>query len=605
MAVVTRPKQATGRGYPDLREHLDALERAGLLVRVRRAMSAETEVHPLVRWQYRGGLPEEDWKAFLFENVHTAKGGPSRFRVGVGVLAASKYVYATGLGCEPDEIAARWENALANRIAPVIVEDGPVHEEVHVGDALLEKGGTAEFPIPISTPGFDNGPYTTCTHWFTKDPETGVRNQGNYRGQIKAADRIGIFPSGLGQDVYIHWQKARKKGQHLPAALVIGGPPVVSYASVQKVPYGVDELAIAGGLAGAPIRLVRCKTVPLEVPAEAEIVFEGYINTQELEEEGPFGESHGYMHPRQLNPFFEITAITHRKDAIWVSFISQVTPSESSVIKKVAYEPIFTQHLRQTCNIRSVKRVVMHEPLTNLRKLIVVQMAKGAREAEIWRALRAASSFNQGVGKICVAVDEDIDPDDATALWWAVCYRARMAIDVEITGHLEKGHAPPFRGTGIEQAAEGRDTVAHGDPADDSGMLINACLKEPWPPISLPTKEHMENALAIWKELGLPPVRPQRPWYGYSLGQWDEELEEEARLAIEGEHYKTGEKLARRRVKLSTTRASRPDAYLGTDPVPGTPVDPVAAEHSPGTPGYEEEPPARMPDEELPRDDGM
>ena len=77
MAVVTRPKQATGRGYPDLREHLDALERAGLLVRVRRAMSAETEVHPLVRWQYRGGLPEEDWRAFLFEDVRTVKGGPA------------------------------------------------------------------------------------------------------------------------------------------------------------------------------------------------------------------------------------------------------------------------------------------------------------------------------------------------------------------------------------------------------------------------------------------------------------------------------------------------------------------------------------------------
>src|SRR5207244_5708079 len=140
---------------------------------------------------------------------------------------------------------------------------------------------------------------------------------------------------GTGRAAYIPGQKARNKGPPLPAALVIGGPPVVSYAAVQKVPYGIDELSIAGGLAGEPIRLVRCKTVPLEVPAEAEIVFEGYINTQELEEEGPFGQSHGDLHPRPLHPFFEVTAITHRKDAIWVSFISQVTPSESSVIKRV------------------------------------------------------------------------------------------------------------------------------------------------------------------------------------------------------------------------------------------------------------------------------
>jgi 4-hydroxy-3-polyprenylbenzoate decarboxylase len=241
----------------------------------------------------------------------------------------------------------------------------------------------------------------------------------------------------------------------------------------------------------------------------------------------------------------------------------------------------------------------MHEPLTNLRKLIVIQMANGAREAEVWRALRAASSFNQGVGKICVAVDEDIDPEDATALWWAVCYRSRPAQDVEITGHLEKGHAPPFRGTGIERAAEGRDVVGHGDAADDSGMLINACLKEPWPPISLPTKEHMEKALEIWNELGLPKVRPQQPWYGYSLGQWDEELEEEARLALRGEHYRTGEKVAKRRVKLSDTRAAQPDAFIG-DPVPGTPVDRRAAEHGPGGPGYDEEAPR-----DVPNDDGM
>src|SRR2546430_10204731 len=146
MAVATRPTARTGRGYPDLREHLDALDRAGLLVRVRRPMLAETEIHPLVRWQYRGGLPEEDWKAFLFENVHTVKEGASPFRVGVGVLAASKQVYATGLGCTPEEIAARGERALAERIAPTIVETGPVHEEVHSGAALLVHSGAREGP---------------------------------------------------------------------------------------------------------------------------------------------------------------------------------------------------------------------------------------------------------------------------------------------------------------------------------------------------------------------------------------------------------------------------------------------------------------------------
>src|SRR5437867_13363468 len=112
------------RGYADLPEHVAALERAGLLVRVRRQINKDTEIHPLVRWQYRGGLPEEQWRAFLFENVRTVKGGASPFRVGVGVLAASKDVYATGLGCAPAESAKRWEGALVERIAPTITGAG-------------------------------------------------------------------------------------------------------------------------------------------------------------------------------------------------------------------------------------------------------------------------------------------------------------------------------------------------------------------------------------------------------------------------------------------------------------------------------------------------
>jgi len=145
----------------------------------------------------------------------------------------------------------------------------------------------------------------------------------------------------------------------------------------------VDELAVSGGLVGAPIRLVKCKTVPLEAPAEAEIVIEGYINTEFVEPEGPFGESHGYMHPRQLNPFMDVTAITHRRDAIYVSWISQVTPSESSVIKKRGCEMLFMRHLRDECRIKSVARVEMHEPLTNLRKFILPHpaVAPGGRRA--------------------------------------------------------------------------------------------------------------------------------------------------------------------------------------------------------------------------------
>ncbi|MFQ5856298.1 MAG: UbiD family decarboxylase [Anaerolineae bacterium] len=536
------------RGYPDLHDHLRTLEDEGLLIRVKREINKDTELHPLVRWQYRGGVPDEERKAFLFENVVDSKGRRYDIPVVVGALAGSQRIYEIGMGCNgPEEMEKKWDQATAHPIEPELIDDASCQEVVYTGEDLTREGGGLDIlSVPISTPGFDNAPYTTCSHWITKDPDTGIRNMGNYRGQIKTRTRVGIFPSALGQDVYIHWRKHQARGTHLPAALVIGAPPAVSYTAVQKLPYGVDELAVSGGLAGAPIRLVKCRTVPLEVPAEAEIVIEGYINTEFVEPEGPFGESHGYMHPRQLNPFMDVTAITHRQDAIFVSWISQVTPSESSVIKKRGYEMLFLRHLRDQCRIKSVVRVEMHEPLTNLRKFIVVQM-KRPKEAEVWRALHAAASFHPGVGKIVVAVNEDIDPASADAVLWAMCYRMKPHRDVHIVPGMEKGHAPPFH---YKDLHEGTDIVSYHLPADDSAMLCNAILKEPFPPISLPKREYMEHARELWEELGLPPLHPQMPWFGYSLGQWDAELEEEAALAVRGEHYRTGEKLATRRVAV-------------------------------------------------------
>ena len=533
--------------YPDLHDHLKTLEASGYLRRIKRVINKDTELHPLVRWQYRGGIPAEDRKAWLFEDVIDANGRRFKFPVVVGALAGNTDIYFLGMGCKTvEEMDEKWRRALSQPIPPVVVTDAPCHEEVHVGEELHREGlGLDEFPVPISTPGFDNGPYTTCSHWITKDPETGIPNLGNYRGQIKSPTRIGVFPSGLGQDIYVHWEKAKAKGEPLPAALVLGAPPVVSYVAVQKVAYGLDEMAVAGGLVGEPIRTVKCKTVDLFVPAESEIVIEGFLNTEWIEPEGPFGESHGYMHPRQLNPYMDVTAITHRKNAIYVSWISQVTPSESSCIRKIGYDRLMLVHLRDNCRITSVLRVEMHEPLTNTYKLVIVQMRRPS-EAEVWRALHAASSFHPGVGKIVVAVDEDIDPSNEAAVFWAMCYRMKPHRDVKIIEGMEKGHAPPFL---YKDTVRGTDVVSYHLPADESGMLCNAILKEPFPPISLPKREYMERARELWEELDLPKLRPEMPWYGYSLGQWDDELDEEARLAVLGRYYETGKKLEKRREK--------------------------------------------------------
>ena len=527
------------RGYGDLHDHVAALEREGLLVRVRREINKDTEMHPLVRWQYRGGLAEKDWRGFLFEKVTDAKGRRYDIPVGVGIMAGSKHICAVGLNCRPDEIVDKWNRAFHNPIEPILVRSGPVQEIIQKGETLKRAGGLSQFPIPISTPGFDGAPFITAGHWITKDPETGIRNMGNYRGHVKANDRLGIYCSP-GQHILAHWNKCKERKIPLEAAIVVGPPPLVSYAAVQKVPYGVDELAVAGGLAGEPIRLVKCQTVDLEVPADAEIVIEGILSTQHIEPEGPFGESHGYMHPRLLSPYLEITCITRKKSPILVSWTSQVTPSESSIIKRIGYEPLFLRFLKGELGIKSVLRVAMHEPLTNLRNVIVVQMKKPSA-AETWRALMGAANFHPGVGKFLVAVDEDIDPWDLDTVMWAISFRSTPHRYGKILTGRERWHSPPFNRT--DRLVETR-----GD--DESALLINAILREPFPPVSLPKREYMERAKAIWQELGLPSLSPKAPWYGYSLGDWDEELEEEARLAVQGEYLRSGEKLKARRVKV-------------------------------------------------------
>ena len=522
-----------GRSYPDLHDHLKALDRAGLLITVDRPINKDTEMHPLVRWQFRGGIPVAERKAFLFTNVTDSKGRKYDIPVVVGALAANREIYRMGIGCELDQISATWTRAMANPIPPRLVDNAPCQEIVIEGKELDKPGkGLDGIPVPISTPGWDNGPYTTLSQYITKDPDTGIQNMGCYRGQVKSPKRIGMNPSlELRPGIYVHWEKAKARGKKLPAALVLGGPPCVAFTSMQKLPDTLDELHVAGGLVGSPINVVKCRTVDLLVPAEAEIVVEGYIDTEWLEPEGPFGESHGHMNLQEFNAFMDVTCITRRKNAILTSIISQVKPSEASLMLRIAYEPLFLEHLRKNLGIHWVKRVSMHEPLTNLRKVIVLIMERNTPPTEIWRALNGAATFNRAAGKYVIAVNDDIDPDNPDALFWAMSYRANPDLDLEIMRHKDPGHGPRSK----------------RNDGQDAAVLIDATLKENFPPISLPKREYMEHAKLIWEELGLPKLKPEAPWFGYSLGEWGEEFEKQAELAVRGDYFETGKKIAKLR----------------------------------------------------------
>ncbi|HEX5281088.1 MAG TPA: UbiD family decarboxylase [Micropepsaceae bacterium] len=540
MTVIPRdvqPAEPKGRPARDFQVHLAQLEARGLVVRVDRPINKDTELHPLARWQFQGALPEDKRRAFVFTNVVGSDGRKFHMPVVAGALAASPEIYALGLGVPVREIGTAWLDAIQNPIAPVRVDMAPCQEVVVKGDALRDAGGgLAALPVPISTPGFDAAPYLTATLCITADPETGVRNMGTYRGQLKATDRLGVRMASrlTGAGGYYHWQKYQKRGEPMPIAIVIGCAPAIFFTGPQKLAVDFDEMGVAGALLGQPVRTVRCVTNNLEVPADSEIVIEGVIDCELLEPEGPFGESHGHVALEDYNMSMQVTAITMKRKPVFVSIISQVTPSESSVTKKVAYEPLFLSHLRDHLGIRGITRVVMHEPLTNVRPVIFLSFAHGTPRSEVWRGLQGASTLQAQCGKIVIALGEDIDASNADAVFWSLAYRTNLGEDLHLTPYKSGGHGPKS-----------------GGKSGDSSLLIDATPKSKMPPFALPAQEFMERAKTIWSELGLPELNPQPPWYGYSLGDWEPKWAEWAKAAVEGKWEETGrDTFARRRPGL-------------------------------------------------------
>lgn len=298
--------------YRDLREYLTALEKAGKLRTVKRVINKDTELHPLVRWQFRG-LPETERTGFLFENLTDIKGKSYDCRVATSIIAPSREVYALGMKCETDQIHNKWEEAYQKPNPPRLLSRGPVKEEIHIANNLLEHEGLKEFAIPMATNGWESLPRLTAVSWHTRDPETGVTNVGTYNSTL--VDSLHASCRAVrGSHLRIHWDKCRQRGIPLQAAAVLGAVPAISMVSVIRIPYGTSELDVAGGIAGEPIDLVKCETVDIEVPASAEIVIEGELPTDYLEPDTASGEHTGYTIIENMAFAFQVKCITHRKD---------------------------------------------------------------------------------------------------------------------------------------------------------------------------------------------------------------------------------------------------------------------------------------------------
>ncbi|HKT22705.1 MAG TPA: UbiD family decarboxylase, partial [Nitrososphaerales archaeon] len=513
--------------YADLREYLRALESRGKLFRVKRPIIKETELSSFVKLQYRG-LPEEKRIGFLFEDVRSITGKKFAMPVSAGIYSSSKDIYALGLGCEPTNqaIEAVWQRGQLHPIEPSLVESGPVQEVVSTGDSVSDE--IESLPIPVEVPGF-SGQIRTTTQFITKDPNTGIRNVGNYSGHIYGPTKIQweIVHGNHGRLHLNAWKALGRKT--MPAAIVIGALPPVFFTAAAKIPYGVDELAVAGGMSGGPVRTVRCKTVDLEVPADAEIVIEGTVSTEELEPGGSFGEYTGYMATETtLRPIFSVTAVTHRKDPIYVHVMSQFPPSESSVVRHISLENVYLKFLATDCKIPGVLDVAWNETAQGMWCVIKI---KKTNNAQPWQVLQCASGYEPLLRKYFVVVDEDVDPRDLESVLWAMAWRVQPARDVRIIN----GKLP-----GLDPSASKPDASyeekAYPGGVGGSAMLVDATLKYPYPPVSLPKKEYMDRALAIWKELGLPDLSLKKPWFGYELGYWPEELQSDADHIVRGEH---------------------------------------------------------------------
>ena len=525
--------------FADLREFLGFLEEKGKLRRFKRDVVKETQMASLVMLQYRG-LPEDQWTSFLFEKVVDVKGR----RYGNSVLMgypASREILALGLQCSPEKTKEKWSYGCQHPIEPQMVQSGPVQEVVIEGEEL-EKSGLEGIGVPVEVPGF-SGSIRTTTQVVTKDPETGIRNVGQYSGHFsgRAELRLSMAPPKNGS---IHHVRARQQGKFLEAAIVVGATPNITLAGAVPLPYGVDEFAVAGGVVGEPVKLVKCRTVDLEVPATAEMVIEGEF-TDQMEPHAAFGDYPGFVYEvgNRYVPIMKVKCITSRRDPIFVGYDIGYPPSSTAVLGSVAFEVSLYHHFTHALHMPGVLDVACHYA-GGARNFIVIQMKKIA-PWDPWQALNAMSAYEAALGKIGIVVDEDINPRDPEAVNWALSFRMQPHRDIRIITHRS-----PLLDVSAYPPGSSNEERNFPSPSGASAILIDATRKWAYAPVGLPKQEYMEEALEIWEDEGLPELRLKEPWHGYHLGHWRDEDEDNARLIVSAEYPELWAKLKERRMPL-------------------------------------------------------
>ena len=394
------------------RDVLTRLEAAGELLRVPKAVDP----------RHLSALMAQPPQATFFEQI----AGYPDWRA-VGAVVSTRRRLAIAMGCGEDAIATRFEQGIRRPIEPRLVERAPCQEVVWTGDEV----DLTRLPIPMMHVK-DGGPYISGTLVVSKDPEYG-RNVGSYRMMYRTPSETGIDLVSS-SDMRVYYQRALDAGRPLEIAVAIGVHPFELLAASYKAPIAEDEFAVAGGLHGAPVELVRCRTVDLEVPAHAELVLEGeLLPIGWTADEGPFGEFSHITGEVKWNPIFRVRAITHRRDPIF--YVLQM-PWENDWLAAPVIEAAGLQALR----IASVEPVAIRAPVGGCCYWTLVASIR-KRPGEGMNALLALLSVAEV--KLAIVTDDDIDIYDPDQLDWAMTFRVQADRDVLVVPNGRGKHIDP------------------------------------------------------------------------------------------------------------------------------------------------------------------
>jgi 4-hydroxy-3-polyprenylbenzoate decarboxylase len=494
--------------FDSFRDFVQQLDRAGELIRVTQPVATELEITELADRQMKspgGG------KALLIEKP-TVNGQPSPFPVAINTMGSHKRM-ALSLGASSvDDVAAELgslmkakpptgfrealkllSTALDLRHAkPKLVNDGPCKEVVHKFDAPPSRtepwpkapdvqsairnpqSAIAAPPTLLNLPilkcwPLDGGRFVTLPCVVTRDPDTGERNVGMYRIQVYD-DRTTGMHWQLQKVGARHGRRYYETGTRMPVAIFLGGDPVFTFAATAPLPDGLDEFLLAGYLRKKSVELVKCETNDLEVPANADFVIEGYVDPREpLREEGPFGDHTGYYTLPEPYPVFHVTAITHRKDAVYPATIVGIPPMEDFYIGGASVKlflPVLKMNFPEIVDIALPSEGVFHNlVLVSIRKTYPMQAYK------IMHGLWGMGQMM--FTKYLVVVDDDVDVHNTSEVLFRLCANTDPQRDSIFT----KGPSDVLDHATSEIAIGSKLGI------DATKKIPGEGFKRPWPPL--------------------------------------------------------------------------------------------------------------------------